>query len=90
MEQLHNDIKLLIINALNLEDLTANDIETEAPWFGEGLGLDSIDALELGLAIKKQYNIIIDADDSNTRQHFASVANLAKYISAQAPSQINE
>ena len=90
MEQLHNDIKLLIINALNLEDLTANDIETEAPLFGEGLGLDSIDALELGLAIKKQYNIIIDADDSNTRQHFASVANLAKYISAQAPSQINE
>lgn len=90
MEQLHNDIKLLIINALNLEDLTVNDIETDAPLFGEGLGLDSIDALELGLAIKKQYNIMIDADDSNTRQHFASVANLAQYIASQAPSQNNE
>ncbi|MDW1568615.1 phosphopantetheine-binding protein, partial [Vibrio sp. YT-15] len=53
MEQLHNDIKQLIINALNLEDLTVDDIETDAPLFGDGLGLDSIDALELGLAIKK-------------------------------------
>ncbi|MDG2898298.1 phosphopantetheine-binding protein, partial [Vibrio parahaemolyticus] len=64
MEQLHNDIKQLIIDALNLEDLTVDDIETDAPLFGDGLGLDSIDALELGLAIKKQYNIVIDADDS--------------------------
>ncbi|MCV5664531.1 phosphopantetheine-binding protein, partial [Escherichia coli] len=54
MEQVHNDIKQLIINALNLEDLTVDDIETDAPLFGDGLGLDSIDALELGLAIKKQ------------------------------------
>ncbi|BCG17006.1 MULTISPECIES: phosphopantetheine-binding protein [Vibrio] len=83
MEQLHNDIKQLIIDALNLEDLTVDDIETDAPLFGDGLGLDSIDALELGLAIKKQYNIVIDADDSNTRKHFASVANLAKYVSSQ-------
>ncbi len=44
MEQLHNDIKQLIINALNLEDLTVDDIETDAPLFGDGLGLDSIDA----------------------------------------------
>ncbi|EJI1384077.1 MULTISPECIES: phosphopantetheine-binding protein [Vibrio] len=83
MEQLHNDIKQLIIDALNLEDLTVDDIETDAPLFGDGLGLDSIDALELGLAIKKQYNIVIDADDSNTREHFASVSNLAKYVSSQ-------
>lgn len=83
MEQLHNDIKQLIIDALNLEDLTVDDIETDAPLFGDGLGLDSIDALELGLAIKKQYNIVIDADDSNTREYFASVANLAKYVSSQ-------
>lgn len=84
MEKLHNEIKQLIIDALNLEDLTIEEIETDAPLFGDGLGLDSIDALELGLAIKKKYNIVIDADDSNTREHFASVSNLAKYISAQA------
>lgn len=83
MEVLHNEIKQLIIDALNLEDMTVEEIETEAPLFGDGLGLDSIDALELGLAIKKKYNIVIDADDSNTRQHFASVANLATYISSQ-------
>ncbi|CAM2835840.1 MULTISPECIES: phosphopantetheine-binding protein [Vibrio] len=83
MEVLHKEIKQLIIDALNLEDISIDEIETEAPLFGDGLGLDSIDALELGLAIKKKYNIVIDADDSNTRQHFASVANLAAYISSQ-------
>ncbi|KGK10746.1 acyl carrier protein [Vibrio navarrensis] len=83
MEVLHNEIKQLIIDALNLEDISIDDIETQAPLFGDGLGLDSIDALELGLAIKKKYNIVIDADDNNTRQHFASVANLANYIYSQ-------
>ncbi|ADT86699.1 acyl carrier protein [Vibrio sp. Vb2880] len=83
METLHNEIKQLIIDALNLEDISIDDIDTEAPLFGDGLGLDSIDALELGLAIKKKYNIVIDADDTNTRQHFSSVANLAQYISSQ-------
>ena len=82
MEQLHAELKKLIIDALYLEDISADDIETDAPLFGEGLGLDSIDALELGLAIKKQYSVVIDADDTQTREHFASVANLAKYISA--------
>ena len=83
METLHNELKQLIIDALNLEDMSIDEIETEATLFGDGLGLDSIDALELGLAIKKKYNIVIDADDSNTREHFASVENLAKYISSQ-------
>ncbi|PMM08144.1 acyl carrier protein [Vibrio kanaloae] len=83
METLHNELKQLIIDALNLEDMSIDEIETEAPLFGDGLGLDSIDALELGFAIKKKYSIVIDADDSNTRQHFASVENLANYISSQ-------
>ena len=82
MQQLETELKKLIIDALNLEDMDVNDIETDEALFGEGLGLDSIDALELGLAIKKQYNVAIDADDTETRQHFASIANLAKYISA--------
>ena len=82
MEQLHQELKKLIIDALYLEDMSVDDIETDAPLFGEGLGLDSIDALELGLAIKKQYSVVIDADDTQTREHFASIANLAKYITA--------
>ena len=82
MQELEVELKELIIEALNLEDMTIEDIETEAPLFGEGLGLDSIDALELGLAIKKQYNVVIDADDTETRKHFSSVANLAAYINS--------
>lgn len=82
METLHTEIKTLIIDALNLEDITVNDIDSDAPLFGEGLGLDSIDALELGLAIKKNYQLVIDADNNETRQHFASVAALAKFISS--------
>ncbi|MDG3087529.1 phosphopantetheine-binding protein [Vibrio hannami] len=83
MEVLHNEIKNLIIEALNLEDMSADDIETDAPLFGDGLGLDSIDALELGLAIKKKYDVVIDSDDSKTREHFASVSSLATFISSQ-------
>ncbi|MBD1572701.1 acyl carrier protein [Vibrio sp. S17_S38] len=82
MEQLYKELKILIIESLNLEDIQIEDIDSEAPLFGEGLGLDSIDALELGLAIKKKYNVVIDADDANTREHFSSVENLAKYVSA--------
>lgn len=52
MQALYLEIKNLIIDTLNLEELTADDIETQAALFGEGLGLDSIDALELGLAVK--------------------------------------
>lgn len=81
MQELHTELKKLIIEALYLEDMSVEDIDTDAPLFGDGLGLDSIDALELGLAIKKQYSVVIDADDTDTREHFASVANLAKYIS---------
>lgn len=80
MSELHTEIKQLIIDALFLEDISVADIETDAELFGGGLGLDSIDALELGLAIKKRYNVIIDADDPNVRNHFASVGNLSKYI----------
>ena len=57
MNNLENEVKALIIEALNLEDMTPEDIETDAPLFGEGLGLDSIDALELGLAVKKRFGV---------------------------------
>ena len=79
---LEQDIKNLIIETLNLEGLTADDIQTDAPLFNEGLGLDSIDALELGLAIKNRYGIVLSSDDSDTKRHFASVAALASFITA--------
>ncbi|MCL1075753.1 phosphopantetheine-binding protein [Shewanella dokdonensis] len=80
---LHNEIKQLIIDSLDLEDVSVADIETDAPLFGDGLGLDSIDALELGLAIKKQFDVKIEANSEATRDHFYSVATLAKFIESQ-------
>lgn len=83
MEILHNEIKALIINVLNLEDITPDNIETDAPLFGDGLGLDSIDALELGLAIKNQYGIVLSSESNETKKAFYSVKTLADFISSQ-------
>ncbi|MEX6094880.1 phosphopantetheine-binding protein, partial [Morganella morganii] len=66
-----------------LEDISPDEIETEAPLFGDGLGLDSIDALELGLAIKNQYGVLLSSDSDEVRKHFYSVATLAAYIDSQ-------
>ncbi|HET9048073.1 MAG TPA: phosphopantetheine-binding protein [Chiayiivirga sp.] len=77
------EIKELIISALALEDVTVDDIDAEAALFGEGLGLDSIDALELGLALQKRYGVVLSADSQETRQHFASVAALARLVESQ-------
>jgi acyl carrier protein len=74
-------IKELIIEALNLEDMSPDDIETEAPLFGDGLGLDSIDALELGVAIRRKYDVNLDVDSEEIRGHFESVASLARFVS---------
>ena len=77
------EIKELIIDALGLEDISAQDIGNEQTLFGEGLGLDSVDALELGLAIQKKYGIKIDADAKDTRNHFSNVASLAAFVTAK-------
>ena len=87
MSTLENEVKALIIEALNLEDMTPEDIETDAPLFGEGLGLDSIDALELGLAVKKRFGVSLAGDTEEVREHFRSVAALAAFIRANRPQE---
>lgn len=77
---LEQEVKELIINALQLEDISVTDIDTDAPLFVDGLGLDSIDALELGVALQKKYGISLSADSEDTRRHFASVRTLAAMI----------
>ncbi|MGK5056711.1 acyl carrier protein [Janthinobacterium lividum] len=77
---LEQEVKELIIEALQLEDMSATDIDTDAPLFVEGLGLDSIDALELGVALQKKYGISLSADSADTRRHFASVRALAAMV----------
>lgn len=76
-------IKKLIVESLMLEDVKPEEIETEAPLFVEGLGLDSIDALELALAIHKEFGVRTEADDERNREIFHSVASLAKFIRAE-------
>ncbi|MBF0804394.1 MULTISPECIES: phosphopantetheine-binding protein [Neisseria] len=78
---LETQIKQMIIESLGLEDITAAEIETDAPLFGDdGLGLDSVDALELGLAVQKTFGLQLDAERDNLREHFASVQTLAGFI----------
>ena len=74
------EVKQLIIDVLQLEDITPDDIDSGAPLFVDGLGLDSIDALELGVALQKKYGISLSADSEDTRRHFASVQALAAMI----------
>jgi acyl carrier protein len=83
MNTLIQELKQLIIASLDLEDISPDDIDAQAPLFGDGLGLDSIDALELGVIIQKRYQIKLDANTADTRQHFYSVENLAKFIQSQ-------
>ena len=64
-----------------LEDITPQDIDSAAPLFVDGLGLDSIDALELGLALQKKYGVSMSADSEQTRQHFSSVNALVAFVS---------
>jgi acyl carrier protein len=77
---LEQEVKEMIIDVLQLEDISAADIDTDAPLFVEGLGLDSIDALELGVALQKRYGISLSAESEDTRRHFASVRALAALV----------
>jgi acyl carrier protein len=77
---LEQEVKEMIIDVLQLEDISAADIDTDAPLFVDGLGLDSIDALELGVALQKRYGISLSADAQDTRRHFVSVRALAALI----------
>ena len=79
-QQPEDEIKRLIIDVLQLEDITPDNIDPDAPLFVEGLGLDSIDALELGVAIQKRYGIVLSANSEETRRHFASVRSLSAMI----------
>ena len=81
MNDLEHQIKQLIIDSLALEDITPDDIGSEEPLFGdEGLGLDSVDALELGLAVQKTFGFQLDGENDNLRDNFANVKTLAEFV----------
>ncbi len=80
MGSVEDEVKQLIIDVLQLEDITPADIDTDAPLFADGLGLDSIDALELGVALHKRYGISLSGDA--VCRHFTSARSLAAMIAS--------
>ena len=81
MNDLEHQIKQLIIDSLALEDITPDDIGSEDALFGDdGLGLDSVDALELGLAVQKTFGFQLDGENDNLRDNFANVKTLAEFV----------
>lgn len=91
MDELETEIKVLIIEALKLEDIEPSDVDSEEMLFGEGagLGLDSIDALELGVALRQRYGLKIEGVTDEVKAHFATVRSLAKFIRSQNEGQAN-
>lgn len=73
------ELARLIVKTLNL-DVSAEEIDPEAPLYGEGLGLDSIDMLEIALAVSQQYGVKLRADDKNNTQIFSSLRSLNAFI----------
>lgn len=79
-ENLEIEIAQMIIDALSLEDISATDINPEEALFNEGLGLDSIDALELSVALSKKYGLELRNNDANNKEIFSSLRSLASYV----------
>jgi acyl carrier protein len=84
MKDIEDELKQVIVQTLMLEDTKADEIDSEAPLFGEGLGLDSIDALELSIELGRRYGVRIKSDDERNREIFRSVRTLAAFIAAEA------
>ena len=80
---IREEIKELIVSSLELEEMSRSDIKNKEPLFGEGLGLDSIDALELGLALKRKYNIVLSKDKEENKKIFYSVDTIADFVESK-------
>lgn len=81
--ELENELKQFVIDTLELEEISIDDINTDEALFIDGLGLDSIDALELGMALKKKYNLKLSDNKEENKKHFYSIKTLAELIENQ-------
>ena len=84
-EELEKEVAQLIIDCLSLEDITAEEINPDEALFNEGLGLDSIDALELSVSLSKTYSIELRNNDDNNKEIFSSLRSLTNYIAQNRP-----
>lgn len=80
------EVKELLISTLNLEDIAVSDIKDDAPLFTGDLGLDSIDALEIGVALKKKYNVSVEADSQGAEKHFESINTIVSFLETKISS----
>ncbi|MGH8556942.1 MAG: phosphopantetheine-binding protein [Methylococcales bacterium] len=80
MDKLVTELKQLMIEGLNLEDVDPDDIEADAPLFGDGLGLDSIDALEIAVLLDRKYGVKISSGDDRNPAIFANLRSLAEFV----------
>jgi len=83
MDELEQELKKLIVESLRLEDIQAQDIDSQATLFGGALGLTSIDALELAMVLSKKYGVVLDPDNEQNKAAFQSVRALAEFVSAE-------
>jgi acyl carrier protein len=87
MRDIEGELKRLIVEALVLEDVVPEGIDSDAALFGGGLGLDSIDALELSIAIGRRFGVRIKSDDERNREIFKSVRSLATFIATETAAE---
>jgi len=83
-QELEDEIREVILSSVEMEGLTAEALKSDEPLFGEGIGLDSIDALEIGAALRKKYQVKFKANAEENRESFKSVSSLAAFIAANA------
>ena len=81
-DELISEMKALLIDGLHLEDIEADDIDSDAPLFGEGLGLDSIDALEIAVLLDRKYGVRITSEDDRNQEIFASLNSLVDFVAS--------
>jgi len=89
-EELQDEIRQIILSSVEVDGLTAADIPANEPLFGDGIGLDSIDALEIGAALRKKYQVRFKANSDENREHFRSVATLASFIAANVGIELED
>jgi len=82
--ELEEQIRQVILSSVEVDDLTAADLPSDVPLFGEGIGLDSIDALEIGAALRKKFQVKFKANSDENRVHFRTIGSLAEFIAANA------
>ena len=89
-KDLEAEIRRVVMSSVEMDGLTEEDLSSDVPLFGEGIGLDSIDALEIGAALRTKYRVRFKANTDENRRHFRTIASLASFIAANAGIELED